>query len=172
VLLTNCRTNAQRKGVYWAYSQITERQKRGHPHSHIITTYLPHDAIPKIDERARTSYTSEFFTRANASAGLGVQHRISLVESAEAVSRYVAKYMFKESMREVWPAHWHRVRYSHNWPKPPHIDAEFVVMLNRPEDWKKADRQHRQFICDNEGIFEYAKHRMENIRRRTMDVDF
>jgi len=172
VLLTNARTRAKRKGLYWSYVQVTERQKRLHPHSHIITTFLPDDAMPGQADSAENSLSSEWFTRANSSAGLGSQHRISAVDDASAVSRYVAKYMFKDSMLTKWPAHWRRVRYSQNWPTPPHIAAEFAVSLFTPADWKQAADMKTTFTCDNDGIFERAYHRMANICKRQGDLTF
>lgn len=172
VLLTNARQGAKRQGLFWAYSQATERQKRGHPHSHILTTFLPNDAHGTRDDSGHVAYTSSWFTRANKSAGLGNQHRISLVDDAEAVSRYVAKYLFKDTALTHWPSHWRRVRYSQNWPRPPYIPAEVAITLRKPADWHKADRMHVRFVADNDGIFECAKHHMENVIRRQGNLTF
>jgi len=35
-LLSNMRAMCRKEGGTWAYVQVTERQKRGHPHSHLI----------------------------------------------------------------------------------------------------------------------------------------
>lgn len=43
-LLDACRVQAKRKKHPWYYVQVTERQRRLHPHSHFITTYCPTDA--------------------------------------------------------------------------------------------------------------------------------
>jgi len=172
VLLTNSRTRCKRKGMFWAYCQITERQQRGHPHSHIICTFLPEDAKSRTDSKGRTAYDSQWFIDANESAGLGKQCRISLVESAEKVSRYVAKYMFKDSMLTKWPTHWRRVRYSNNWPKPPYRPAEWVQQLQKPADWKAAADKAVVFVCETDGIFEAAYHRLANIRKRQGDLTF
>lgn len=172
VVLTNARARAKRKGHFWAYVQVTERQQRGHPHSHILTTYLPHDAREFVDENGTPSYTSEWFTAANKSAGLGSQHRISAVANSSAVSRYVAKYLFKDSMLERWPAHWRRVRYSQNWPEPPYQKAEFVVSLLKPSDWHEASKQKVEYVCETDGIYEASRHRLANIRKRQGDLTF
>lgn len=172
VVLTNARTRAKRKGHFWAYVQITERQQRGHPHSHIITSYLPDDAVEVVSEENRSNFHSSWFDAANKSAGLGSQHRISKVNDASAVSRYVAKYMFKDSMLTRWPAHWRRVRYSQNWPTPPYVKAEFVVSLFKPQDWRRADNQDVVYVCDNDGIFDLAKHHIQNICKRMDNLTF
>jgi len=134
VLLTNARVKSKRSSDFWAYVQVTERQKksRRHPHSHIITTYLPPDAQATVDGRGNRAFVSRWFAQANESAGLGSQHRISEVASAEAVSRYVAKYMFKESMTETFPPKWKRVRYSQNFPKLPLLTPDFALVLHSP----------------------------------------
>lgn len=172
VVLTNARTKAKRKGDFWAYVQITERQKRGHPHSHIITSYIPDDAVGTISARGGMDLRSAWFDTANKSAGLGSQHRISKVDNASAVARYVAKYMFKDSMLTKWPAHWRRVRYSQNWPTPPYRPAEWVTQLLKPEDWRQVAERAETFICETDGIFEVAYHRLGNIRKRECDLTF
>lgn len=172
VLLTNARTKCNREMVYWAYVQITERQKktRQHPHSHIITTYCPSDAISTKDAKGRVSISSVWFTRANISASLGAQHRISEVGSAAAVSRYVAKYMFKDMMREEWPAKWKRVRYSANWPKPPANDFEIAIPLISNEAWQEAAEMPVTWVVDDFVAYEMARHRIHNIALRVDDV--
>jgi len=113
-ILTNARTKAKRAGDYWAYVQVTERQRktRDHPHSHILTTFCPTDSVLSRDAQGREVYISRWFSKANELAGLGSQHTITEVESAARVSRYVAKYLFKEQARDKFPAKWKRVRYS------------------------------------------------------------
>lgn len=166
VLLTNARTRAKRSGEYWAYVQVTERQKktRKHPHSHIITTYLPNDAVVTNDAQGKRSMASLWFTRANLYAGLGSQHRISEVASAAAVSRYVAKYMFKETMNETFPPKWKRVRYSENFPKLPPVKYDLAIILRRPEDWRGADNVSVTWETGNEVIYEMARHRIARVR--------
>lgn len=165
VLFTNARTKANRAHVYWSYSQVTERQHktRLHPHSHIISTYLPDDAILSRDERGKPVYISEWFARANYTAGLGAQHKITKVENASAVSRYVAKYLFKDTMVEKWPAHWRRVRYSRNWPALPKFTPDFVVVLRSAQEWKLAEKRRSIFVCDTPQSFELARHHIGNI---------
>jgi hypothetical protein len=168
-LLTNARTVARRNGLYWAYSQVTERQKktRSHPHSHIITTFCPPDAQVTGGQSERKSYVSAWFSRANESAGLGNQHRISLVVSAEAVSRYVAKYMFKDMMREKWPPKWKRVRYSQNWPKLPEYQPLAMYVLNSASEWRKAGLERVIWACEDRVAYEMARHRIGNIALET-----
>lgn len=172
VLLTNARTKCKRDGGFWAYVQVTERQKRMHPHSHIITSFVPSDTAFTKDAQGGICASSVWFTRANKSAGLGTQHRISKVDNPSAVSRYVAKYMFKDSMLTHWPAHWRRVRYSQNWPNPPYMKAEIAISLLKPADWKQAADMKVEWICDTDGIFEIAYHRMANIRKRQGNLTF
>jgi len=169
VLLTNARTKSKRAGEYWAYVQVTERQKktRKHPHSHIITTYKPDDAISFKDDRGRENLASAWFSKANASASLGSEHRISSVGSAEAVSRYVAKYLFKDTMKDVFPKNWHRVRYSQNFPNPPVLVPDFVTPLQTPRQWREAEKQPYRFECAYSEIFSMAAHRMSNISLKT-----
>jgi hypothetical protein len=164
-LLTNARAKCKREMGYWAYAQVTERQKktRSHPHSHIITTFLPDDATLSHNQAGRHTIISEWFTRANYTAGLGSQHKISEVENASAVSRYVAKYMFKESMNEKWPAKWKRVRYSQSWPKLTELKSDFLVVLRTQEDWKHAERQRQNFVCETHAIYDLARHHIGNI---------
>lgn len=179
-LLTTMRTNARRQNSFWAYTQVTERQKRLHPHSHLITTFLPKDAIPFVvgtllpnGRRAKHDcFFSEWFVATNVNAGLGSECDLSLVKDAAAVARYVGKYMFKDSMLTRWPAHWRRVRYSQNWPTPPYVKAEFVVSLFKPQDWRRADNQDVVYVCDNDGIFNLAKHHIQNICKRKDNLTF
>src|SRR5882724_9677993 len=87
VLLTNARAKAKRDAAFWAYIQITEHQKksRAHPHSHLIISFLPPDAVEFIDRKGKSAVASAWFFNANVSAGLGVQHQITRVKSASAV---------------------------------------------------------------------------------------
>lgn len=167
-MLTACRTQAARKKIHWSYVAVTERQKRGHPHSHLLTTFCPIDAFCPTDinpssERRETLYAryltsvdkinaciplqmrftatpendlglldyhSEWLMLEAVKVGLGVQCRVSLVDSVEACSRYVAKYLFKQTAFDVWPKGWKRIRYSRNWPKLPekHNPKAFVIL--------------------------------------------
>jgi len=165
VLLTNARTKAKRHGDFWAYVQVTERQKktRKHPHSHIITTFLPEDARETAQGKDRRGYVSAWFTEANLRAGLGNQHRISQVVSAAAVSRYVAKYMFKETMNETFPPKWKRVRYSQNFPKLPERHDDVIIVLRSPSDWRRADLTSVTWVIENEIIYQMAAHRIARV---------
>lgn len=173
-LLTSARLKAQRAASYWAYVQVTEHQQktRAHPHSHIIITYCPTDAVQKSGEGRSLALSSEWFKQANIRAGLGVQCRISAVGDASAVSRYIAKYLFKASMTEVWPSKWKRVRYSRNWPTPPHIPVDVAITLLRPQDWRHAAAEQTEWICADDRIYEIASKRLANIRKRVGDIDF
>ncbi|KKM97301.1 hypothetical protein LCGC14_1169460 [marine sediment metagenome] len=145
-LLTALRTRAKRKKQKWCYVQVTERQKRGHPHSHVITTFRPHDLYLgtklqwKQHEGTRVSYDvdalrSDWLEKRCVSAGLGEQYDISVVKEASACSRYVAKYLFKPSMfTDLWPKKWRRVRYSQNFPKQERQKADGMP-LRTPLDW-------------------------------------
>ncbi len=150
-LLSTLRANAKVKGVHWAYTQVTERQKRGHPHSHFLTTYHPHDLRLGTKESWQTingklvkqeveCLRSDWLEKRCISAGLGPQYDISKVQSAEAASRYVAKYMFKPSMfLHNWPKKWRRVRDSRSFPKLAEIETDAMLLMKR-EDWAKLSR--------------------------------
>lgn len=146
--LTNCRVKAKRSNQDWYYVQVTEKQKRGHPHSHILTTFSPNDlylgrkfswktkdGLPYRD--AQYVFRSEWLRAAVLSAGLGEQYDVSIVDSAEGASRYVAKYMFKDSMFGThWPKGWKRVRYSQNFPRLPERDTNAFILMS-VSDWDK-----------------------------------
>jgi len=174
VLFTNARKKCKAEGGYWAYVQVTEHQKRtrSHPHSHIITTFLPSDAVRTGKDASNAVYASAWFARANYTAGLGSQHKLSGIRSAEAVSRYVAKYLFKDSISETWPPKWKRIRYSQNWPHPPTRVADFVCVLRSQSDWRTAAESGCVFVCETYTDFEISRHRMANIRLRQDDVKF
>jgi len=145
-LLTAARNRANRAGDFWCYVQVTERQKRGHPHSHMITTYLPPDNFPfsKGDmlpnhRRARHDCIwSLWFRDANLKAGLGAECDISAVQSAAAVSRYVAKYLFKQTALDTWPKGWKRIRYSQNWPKLTERENQTAFPVITWADWHRV----------------------------------
>jgi hypothetical protein len=142
------RLQAKRTGQRWVYVQVTERQKRGHPHSHIITTFRPTDLA--IDwKRQRVSvdgrqfmayvsaYRSTYLERSLGNSLLGGVYDITEVATIEGASRYVAKYLFKDSVfNTVWPKNWRRVRYSQSFP---HLEkrqsSAFVLMES--SDWRR-----------------------------------
>lgn len=142
-LLRTANDKARRHGDYWCYVQVTEKQKRGHPHSHIITTYVPADATPyaKGDLLPNRRYArhdclwSEWFRRANVRAGLGEECDLSAVKTPAAVSRYVGKYLFKQTATDVWPKGWKRVRYSQNWPDLPEMYNASAFPVITFADW-------------------------------------
>jgi|SRR5919204_1404600 hypothetical protein len=151
--LDACYTRSKRADVDWYYVQVTELQKRGHPHSHILTTFCPTDVIDGFKDdwkRGRNGLLecrkvkclrSDWMREQVVKSGLGEQYDISKVRTVEAASRYVAKYMFKKSQFNAdFPARWKRVRYSQSWPKLEKPKADAFVLLSR-EDWKSlADR--------------------------------
>lgn len=145
-LLTACRTRAMRSAQAWHYVQITERQKRGHPHSHILTTYKPHDLYDgekdhwtMIDSKPTLeklpALRSDWFEQRCVSAGLGNQYDISQVRSAEATAKYVSKYLFKATMFDTtWLPHWRRVRYSQSFPSQEKPESDAMLLLTAA-DW-------------------------------------
>jgi len=142
-LMDSAHHKAKRAAEFWCYVQVTERQKRGHPHSHIITTYCPPDAqaynkgaiLPNSRRARHDTLWSDWFRGANTRAGLGAECEISAVKSAEAVSRYVGKYLFKQTASDRWPKGWKRVRYSQNWPKLPEISNKSAFPVITFADW-------------------------------------
>ncbi len=164
-LLSVCRADAKKTGQSWIYASVTERQKRGHPHSHFLSTYLPHDAAPfKVwkwqtveGKRAYVEvdvYKSEWFRQKCVAAGLGEQYDISRVRDQKKVSRYVAKYMFKQSAFEGgWPIGWRRVRYSQSFPKLPERDTEAFVLM-KSADWQKLAGLAQTITCNDAQTFE------------------
>lgn len=146
-LLDASRSHAKRKDCEWSYVQVTERQKRGHPHSHFITTFRPADAVGSVVRKwkvsadgsksssTRTSYRSLWFEKRLKSAGLGEQYEITKVDSSEAASRYVAKYLFKPTIfASDWPEGWKRIRYSQSFPRAQEQETNAIVLLSQ-EDW-------------------------------------
>lgn len=167
-LFSSMRYQCKQNKVPFAYAAVTERQpKRQHPHSHVLTTFCPKDAFYVVDDYDRycrevkklnkwlpdemrytpealdtfseTDMFSSWLCRAAVKSDLGVQCRLSSVESVEACSRYIAKYLFKASTRDRWPKGWKRVRYSQNWPKLKQDEGEkraYVVLS--AWDWHKV----------------------------------
>lgn len=162
-LFSRLRADAKKTGQYWAYSAVTERQKRGHPHSHLLCTYAPIDSKPAPTKRDKNRYESAYFRKANVEAGLGVQCRISKCQTVEAAARYVAKYLFKDSALTKWPPHWRRVRYSHNWPEIEPQGLEFSLALHKPSDWSKIGQMAYRWRVSTVEDFQYAAARISNI---------
>jgi hypothetical protein len=163
-LLTAARQKAKRGGDFWAYVQVTERQKRQHPHSHLIATFAPDDSIPyKKGERLPNGRKakhdclwSEWFRGANVKAGLGIECDLSRIENAAAVAVYVSKYLFKESMSTRFQKNWRRVRYSHNYPKLPATKNESAFPLVKYADWLKMDALGLIVHADTYATYERA----------------
>lgn len=151
-LLDAWRLQSKRTHQKWAYVQVTERQKRGHPHSHIITTFKPTDlAVDWKQKRVQvegrqfmayvSAYRSEYLAKSVVRAGLGNEYDISAVSSHAGVSRYVAKYLFKDTVfHTVWPSGWRRVRYSQSFPKFDRSKSDAFVLIER-EDWQRLARE-------------------------------
>lgn len=151
-LIDACRIRAKRAGLDWTYVQITERQKRGHPHSHIISTWKPHDLImgtrldwktingQRIGEVVDT-LRSEWFAKRLDSAGLGSQYDIGKVRDTDGAAKYAAKYLFKaENLLTDWPKKWRRVRYSNSFPKLEKRETEAIALI-KPEHWLELAKQ-------------------------------
>lgn len=167
-LFTAARIKAGRAGGFWAYVQVTERQKRLHPHSHVISTYAPDDAIPYAkgerlpNGRKATHNTlwSEWFREANRKAGLGSECDLSMIENAVAVAVYVSKYLFKDSMTTVFQKNWHRIRYGRKFPKlpePKNIEAFPLVTFH---DWQRMEALGVTVRADSYGTYEAALARL------------
>lgn len=159
-LLTCLRKDAKKSKQSWHYVQVTELQQRGHPHSHILTTYKPKDAVKNPDDEKK--YISEWFRQQCINAGLGNQYDISLVRDPKAASRYVAKYMFKETQFTTeFPAKWKRVRYSAKWPKLPEYDTDAMALVKH-EDWLNLATLAVSVTPDKESVSETV-YRLQNL---------
>jgi hypothetical protein len=142
--LTAIRMKARRAGVKFSYVAVTERQKRGHPHSHILTNWMPPDAEWRECDEWKTidgqrqqvkneRWRSDWLQARVISAGLGEQYDLSQVKSVEAVSRYVAKYLFKDTLLTRWPDGWKRVRYSNDWVKFDRKNSDAIALVTRDD---------------------------------------
>jgi hypothetical protein len=162
-LLNAASMKAKREGDFWAYVQITERQRRQHPHSHIISTYAPSDAMPTIkikNGKPREVLQSAWFAAQNERAGLGSQHEITRIDTPEAAAVYVSKYLFKDSMTTAWPKNWRRVRYSRSWPKLPEQHPEIAWPLIHMADWRRVELLGVAVYADSEITLEAAYARL------------
>ena len=146
-LLDACRAKWKRAGNQWHYVQVTERQKRGHPHSHIITTFCPPITSREVVRKSKKSESgrneivlsahlwSDWFANQVHRSGLGAQYDITEVRQAEGASRYVAKYLFKPTIFTAdWPKGWKRIRYSKSFPPAPEIETNAIALITH-EDW-------------------------------------
>jgi len=167
-LFSTCRARANKQEMFWCYAQVTERQRRLHPHSHIITSFLPDDAVPMTVRkrgkdgvwRDREVMYSEWWLDKNVSAGLGNQCEITEILNPVAVAVYVSKYLFKDAISTVWPKGWKRVRYSQNWPKLPHEKPDIAFPLVRLQDWHKMESLDIKVYADSEQTLEAAYARL------------
>jgi hypothetical protein len=168
-LLDAWRLQSKRTHQKWAYVQVTERQKRGHPHSHILTTFKPLDMAvdwkwKRVSVEGRqfmayvSAYRSQYIAQSVVRAGLGDEYDISIAQTVGGVARYVAKYLFKDTIfSTTWPSGWRRVRYSQSFPKLPHRETDAFVLIKR-EDWQRLAREaivvttHDRY-CTDEAIF-------------------
>lgn len=186
------RLHVKRAGGLWSYCAVTERQKRGHPHSHYIMACKPTDAFIVVDDYQRytqqvselnnyltthelgmqfeptpkgefgfTDLFSLWLSTQCAKVGLGVQCRVSLVEQPEAVSRYVAKYLFKESISTVWPKGWKRVRYTQNWPKMPEKEGSTTAYpVVTFQDWQRVAAEAGTIVARDAEVYDAAMRRL------------
>lgn len=178
----------KKTGQQWVYFAVTERQQRGHPHSHYVMACRPNDAYIVVDDYARylaevdtlNAYLTEnelgmqfepapagdfgfmdmfslWLSKQCAKVGLGVQCRVSLVERSEAVSRYVAKYLFKDSALTHWPKGWKRVRYSQSWPKLPEPETSTKAYpVLTASDWQRVANEAGTIVAKDADVYERA----------------
>lgn len=161
-LLSTLRADAKKRNIAWSYVQVTERQKRGHPHSHIISAYYPKDLKEglkikwvhvggKLQMQLVPALRSEYLLQKCTAAGLGSEYDISQVASGEAVSRYVAKYLFKDTMLNTeFPSKWKRVRYSQNFPKLEDRSNPDAMALVTAGDWSVLRAKAVVLITDGD----------------------
>lgn len=167
-------SHSRRNEKEWFYVQVTELQKRGHPHSHILTSFYPDglyfgtqrrwSLLPSGKKRYEDKRVlrSDFLAKTVSSAGLGEQYDISIVRSIEAASRYVAKYMFKDSQfSALFPKHWKRVRYSQSWPDLEREKTNAFVLLSR-EDWNRLADLASVVDAEEGAAFEDAEFFLRN----------
>jgi len=166
-LFSTWRARTKSKGGQWHYVAVTERQTRGHAHSHILTTANPGDLYlgHVFKERTPNTYVpkmareialrSDWLQGAIVKAGFGPQYDISVASSPEGASRYVAKYLFKPSIFEdKWPKNWKRVRYSHSFPKLPEVKTDAFVLISET-DWNWLGRRASIVeVNDNETLLD------------------
>jgi hypothetical protein len=175
-LVSALRMQTKRSGKEWAYAAVTERQHRGHPHSHYLTTYCPPDAVLVKEgewkgsiEKGRgyvarhDTLQSAILEQACIRSGLGWVYDLSKLESVEGASRYVAKYLFKETIfNTVWPKGWRRVRYSRNWPKLPDVKGDAFILLSN-FDWYKLGRVAMTIKTQDDGVAEVVRRKLAHM---------
>lgn len=165
-LLSTMRARCKTEGGHWCYCQVTERQKRGHPHSHLLMAWLPNDAKERKDSKGKPYIYSQWFRAAHERSGLGNQSKITPVGSVEATAKYIAKYLFKDAMFTQMPKNWHRVRYSHSFPKSP-VDENPLPNDSFPlltsQDWRRAEMAGVTFVCPDMGVWAVAKKHIRKV---------
>jgi len=142
-----CYTKWKRIEGEWIYVQVTELQERGHPHSHILTTFTPGDLVwgtkrtlgmheGKYGWYDKPCWRSAWMAKQVIKSGLGKEYDISIVDKVEGASRYVAKYLFHPEMFLYrFPKHWKRVRYSQSFPKLKREKGSAVILITK-DDWE------------------------------------
>lgn len=181
-LLSVFRAHVKKNEGFWAYCQVTERQRRKHPHSHFIMTCIPSDAYPikqhyelycqqvkelneiipvemrysprELKDIDSSELFSMWFVIKCWQAGLGVQCHISRVRSVKAIAMYLAKYMFKAALQTKWPKGWKRIRYSQNWPKLDNESNPNAFPVLTREDWFKVSRITGLLVTDDPAVYE------------------
>jgi len=165
-LLSTMRARCKAEGGNWVYVQVTERQKRGHPHSHLLMAWIPNDGILTVDNKGKDCIASKWFSDAHFRAGLGSQSKITPVNSVEATAKYIAKYLFKDAMMTRMPKGWKRVRYSQNFPssltKERDANATYITIKSE-KDWKLVAKNEVRFATETRYIYELAFHRTNNV---------
>lgn len=167
-LLDACRQRAKRDGQKWCYVQVTERQKRKHPHSHLLTTFHPKDLYLghvykwATDAKLGRVQTRELALRSDwlqaqiVRSGLGEQYDISLVQTVEGAARYVAKYLFKDTIFSTkWPPGWRRVRYSQSFPKLAEKETTAIVLI-KWSDWFELATRADTVTCTDQASLNLA----------------
>ena len=177
-LLTTLRKDATKRGETWCYVQVTERQKRGHAHSHAISTYVPQDAIPyakgeELPNGRKATHDclwSEYFRERNVAAGLGVECDLSVINHPVAVAVYAAKYLFKDAQITEFAKGWRRIRYSRSFPKLPAIEGKEAFPVVRMVDWQRVARLSEPVTTSQEWIVERAyAHLVTNVVLRKQE---
>jgi hypothetical protein len=103
-----------------------------------------------------TDEFSAWLQLSSVKAGLGVQARLSLADDPIATAKYIAKYLFKQTMSDVWPKGWKRVRYSHTWPKLPQSSAKSAFPVFTAYDWSKVAKLDGVIETSSEDVYERA----------------
>lgn len=168
--LSNLRYQAKKQGQPWVYVQVTERQQRGHAHSHFIHTFAPDDASVHQDAKGRFHLVSEQFRMAVVQSGLGPQCQITVVDSPEKVAIYISGYLKKHINADVFPPSWRRVRWSQKWPELPEMASAYAAVVRTKQDFQHADQIGVWFEAENEEIYNYARRRMLHVTRSIVDT--